>query len=478
MVGAVSRQRRRAGSRAGHRPDVLPDHRRDRREHRRQSRSAARLRRLLRSRSAHQPDARDPDRRARRAGGLRLPAAVHRDGARVLRVRRREHSRPRLPRRAGPSISRPARSSRRRRRRRPTQAGAAAHAGLWRGVRLERAELLVDAPASASRATSSTVGTAQGASNLYAGAETFAQSAVVGGLPVNGSPVWVRLSSKINGVFQFSDYSFTSYTRAGRGRTAGAARRRSRRSSPTATAPSRPRRSTPLAGDLLVAFVSSSGPDGAPETMTVAGGSLTWTLCRARQRRRTASPRSGRRRRRRRRPASPCTSTHTFSTTDQSLVVAIFSGAGGIGASAAASAASGGPSVSLTTTKAGSFVYARRQRLERRAVAHARRRTRRRSTRCSAATATRSGCSGSPTPTSAAGIARHAERHRADRSLVELRRGRDRSGVRHGRQDGADDHLGDAGRHHQGHAARRGAAERHRQRPGHVRLHARRPGRC
>src|SRR6185312_10314664 len=117
------------------------------------------------------------------------------------------------------------------------------------------------------------VGTSQGAANLYASAETVAQSLVVGGLPVNGSTVWVRLSSKINGTFQFVDYNFTSYT-----------------------APAPPTQGVPLtariagvvdgntgvqtapfdtaAGDLLVAFVSSSGPDIGTEAAVVTGGGL------------------------------------------------------------------------------------------------------------------------------------------------------------------------------------------------------------
>ena len=200
------------------------------------------------------------------------------------------------------------------------------------------------------------VGSTPGSSNFYAGAETLAQSAVVGGLPVNGSQVFVRLSSKISGVFQFSDYSFTSYTAPviapppaplAAGAVIFADGNSTVQTAPFNTA----------AGDLLVAFVSSSGPQGAPETMTVAGGSLAWTLAARANAQNgvseiwwatTPTAQTG----------MTVTSTHTSSTTDQSLVVAIFSGAGGIGAKNVASAASGAPSVSLTTTRAGSFVYA------------------------------------------------------------------------------------------------------------------------
>ncbi|NUR55026.1 MAG: hypothetical protein HOQ29_11305, partial [Acidobacteria bacterium] len=199
------------------------------------------------------------------------------------------------------------------------------------------------------------VGSTQGGTNFYTGAETLAQSAVVNGLPVNGSTVWVRLSSKINGIFQIKDYSFTSYTAPPPPAAAVPLTAKV-----VATVNGNSTVQTPLfstqAGDLLVAFVSSSGPNGLAETMRVLGGNLTWTLqARANAQNGVSEIWSA---------TTPTalanitvTSMHTLSTTDQSLVVVAFSGAAGIGAKAFASAPSGAPSLSLTSTKAGSFVY-------------------------------------------------------------------------------------------------------------------------
>ena len=109
-------------------------------------------------------------------------------------------------------------------------------------------------------------------------------------------------------------------------------------------------------GDLLLAFVSSSGPDAPGMTMTVAGGGLAWTLVKRANNQNgvaeiwkatAASDLTG----------ITVTSTPTGGTPSQSLVVLTFAGTGGIGASAAASGPLGGPSVSLTATKTGSFVY-------------------------------------------------------------------------------------------------------------------------
>src|SRR5207237_1365518 len=181
------------------------------------------------------------------------------------------------------------------------------------------------------------LGTTQGSTNLYAGVETQAQSARVTGLPINGSPVWPRLSSRINGVFQFIDYSFTSYTAPLppptpvplAARVVGIGDGNSTVQTPPFNT---------LAGDLLVAFVSSSGLNLVPETMVVAGGSLTWTLVTRANTQNgvseiwtatTPTAHTG----------ITVSSTHATSLTDQSLVVIAFSGAAGMGASASASGA-------------------------------------------------------------------------------------------------------------------------------------------
>ncbi|HXD17292.1 MAG TPA: chitobiase/beta-hexosaminidase C-terminal domain-containing protein, partial [Vicinamibacterales bacterium] len=52
------------------------------------------------------------------------------------------------------------------------------------------------------------IGTAQGANDLYSGPETTNVSASVGGLPTNGSRIWVRLSSFVNGGWLFTDASY------------------------------------------------------------------------------------------------------------------------------------------------------------------------------------------------------------------------------------------------------------------------------
>src|SRR6185436_18757866 len=198
------------------------------------------------------------------------------------------------------------------------------------------------------------LGTTQGATNLYAGVESAAQSAYMTGLPVDGSTVWARLSSRIDGAVQTRDYSFASYTAPGAGSPALAPRRTvvASGNSTIQTAPF-----DTAAGDVIVAFVSSSGPPDGGETMSVTGGGLAWTLVsRANVQlgvsefwtATTATARTG----------IVVTSTHTLSTTDQSLVVVAFAGAASVGASATANGASGAPSVSLTTTRAGSLIYA------------------------------------------------------------------------------------------------------------------------
>jgi hypothetical protein len=56
------------------------------------------------------------------------------------------------------------------------------------------------------------VGTTQGASNIYAGGTVLGQSAQVTTLPTNGTTVWVRLSSQIDGGWQWKDYSYKAVT--------------------------------------------------------------------------------------------------------------------------------------------------------------------------------------------------------------------------------------------------------------------------
>ena len=52
--------------------------------------------------------------------------------------------------------------------------------------------------------------TGVGSSNLYNGAPTTGVSATVTGLPAHGSTIYARLSSRINGTWQFVDYTYTA----------------------------------------------------------------------------------------------------------------------------------------------------------------------------------------------------------------------------------------------------------------------------
>jgi hypothetical protein len=54
------------------------------------------------------------------------------------------------------------------------------------------------------------VGTAQGANDLYSGAETTTLSASVAGLPTNGARIWVRLSSLVTQGWLFTDASYVA----------------------------------------------------------------------------------------------------------------------------------------------------------------------------------------------------------------------------------------------------------------------------
>jgi hypothetical protein len=52
--------------------------------------------------------------------------------------------------------------------------------------------------------------TGVGSSNLYNSGSTTATSANATGLPTNGSKIYARLWSKISGVWQSTDYSYTA----------------------------------------------------------------------------------------------------------------------------------------------------------------------------------------------------------------------------------------------------------------------------
>lgn len=113
--------------------------------------------------------------------------------------------------------------------------------------------------------------------------------------------------------------------------------------------------STSQTGDLLLAFVSSDGLS-SPQTVTVSGGGLTWSLVKRVNSQggdseiwsaRATGQLSG----------ATVTATQSTSGLYQSLTVVAFTGAAGVGASVAGSASSGAPSVKLTTTKAQSLVY-------------------------------------------------------------------------------------------------------------------------
>ncbi len=115
---------------------------------------------------------------------------------------------------------------------------------------------------------------------------------------------------------------------------------------------------TAMAGELLVAFVSSDGPAAtAAQTVKLAGAGLSWTLVRRANAQYgdseiwTAFA-----------PAiltnATVTSTPSVGGFDQSLTVIAMEGTGGTGASAAASAPSGAATVKLTTSSPTSLAFA------------------------------------------------------------------------------------------------------------------------
>jgi hypothetical protein len=110
------------------------------------------------------------------------------------------------------------------------------------------------------------------------------------------------------------------------------------------------------ANRLILAFGSSDGPSGGGQTLTVAGGGLSWTLVQRVSTRLGASEIW-------RAFASAALSNASISLTQgrtgyrQSLTVVAFAGATGVGASITANAASGAPTVGVTTTRAESLIY-------------------------------------------------------------------------------------------------------------------------
>ena len=112
---------------------------------------------------------------------------------------------------------------------------------------------------------------------------------------------------------------------------------------------------TALAGELLLAFVSSDGPRSRAQTVTVSGAGLAWTLVRR------ANSQAGTSEIWQATAASPVTGTVTSTQArtgyDQSLTVVAIQGSDGVGASAAAGARSGAPTVSLVTAKTGSLAF-------------------------------------------------------------------------------------------------------------------------
>jgi hypothetical protein len=115
---------------------------------------------------------------------------------------------------------------------------------------------------------------------------------------------------------------------------------------------------TAMAGETILAFVSTDGPAGAgKQTVTVSGAGLTWKLVKRANAQSGDSEVWAA-------TAGTILSTATVTSTElrsgypQDLTVIAMEGTAGVGASAAASATSGAPTVKLTTTKATSLVFA------------------------------------------------------------------------------------------------------------------------
>ena len=197
------------------------------------------------------------------------------------------------------------------------------------------------------------VGKTQGATNILAGTATSATSLTVTGLPTDGSTIWVRLSSSINGSWQFVDYSFVTATISGGGGSGPLTVKSTVFADGTGAVSAGP--FATAAGDLVMAFATAAGPATGGQTLTITGGGLNWTrIARANAmpgladiwRASSATALS----------SVSVTSTPSVSTYTQSLTIVVFSGAAGAGASAIAGA-TGAPAVSVTATSAGSVVY-------------------------------------------------------------------------------------------------------------------------
>jgi len=115
---------------------------------------------------------------------------------------------------------------------------------------------------------------------------------------------------------------------------------------------------TAAAGETLLAFAGSDGPDAAAaQHVTVSGAGLTWTLVRR------ANGQAGDAEIWQATAPAVLTSATVTATPavpgyDLDLTVIAMEGTDGVGASAAASGPSGAPSVSLTTTGTNSLVFA------------------------------------------------------------------------------------------------------------------------
>ena len=112
---------------------------------------------------------------------------------------------------------------------------------------------------------------------------------------------------------------------------------------------------TSKAGELLLAFAASDGPQSGGQVLTVSGAGLVWSLVMRVNTQPGSSeiwkavapaPLVG----------AAVSSTPSRAGYDQSLTVVSFSGAGGTGVAVGASGVNA-PSVSLTTTRTGSLVY-------------------------------------------------------------------------------------------------------------------------
>lgn len=199
------------------------------------------------------------------------------------------------------------------------------------------------------------IGTTVGGADIYSSGSTSALSATASALPTDGRTLRARLSSSINGAWQYRDYSYTAVTSTPPPPVGAPTVHRMLYSDGYSTRTTS-QFSVP-AGALLVAFAASDGPTGSAQRVTISGAGLTWTRVRRVNVQlgaseiwiaRATTALTGVRVRAR----------QAFTSHDQSLTVVVFTGASGIGASAAANGATGAAKVSLVTTKPQSRVYA------------------------------------------------------------------------------------------------------------------------